>query len=104
MVYKDIKHDLNFYPKLRERKNKNWYIAVKLQKKYHTGLSIDKLIEIAVDAATLDRGWRYCLQHYPHLRGTDYEDKKVLEQAQITKLGYQGGVDVDEFKDVVANF
>lgn len=102
MIYKDIKHDLEFYPALRERKNKNRYIAVKLEKKYKTGLPIEKLIEIAIDASTIDRGWRYILQHTPRLRGKDYDEKKVLEQNKKIELGYEGGI--DEFKDLIDNF
>lgn len=104
MIYKDIKHDLEFYPQLRERKNKNRYIATKLQRKYKTNLSIETLTQIAMDASSYDRGWRYILQHHPRLRGTDYGDKKVLEDAKKVELGYEGGSDVEEFKSVVDNF
>lgn len=91
MLYKDIKHDLNFYPKLRERRNKNRYIAIKLEKKHKTGLSSEKLTEIVIEALTMDRGWRYVLQHNPRLRGTDYGDKKALEDDKEAKLGYSTG-------------
>lgn len=104
MNHKDVKHDLEFYPALRERKNKNRYIATKLERKYKTGLSIEKLIDIVVDASSSDRSWRYILQHYPKLRGSDYEDKKVLEQAKKVELGYEGGQDVSAFKDLIDSF
>lgn len=104
MVYKDVRHDLEFYPALRERKNKNKYIAVKLEKKYHTGIPIEKLMYIAMDAATIDRGWRYILQHHPRLRGSDYGEKKILEQAKKVELGYEGGADVKEFQDLIDSF
>jgi len=100
MVYKDVKHDLEFYPALRERKNKNRYIAVKLEKKYKTGLPIEKLIQIAVDASTLDRGWRYILQHHPRLRGKDYGDKDALEGKKKAELGYG---EIDKMADDIIN-
>lgn len=101
---KDVKHDLKFYPSLRERKNKNRYIAVKLEKKYRTGVPIEKLIEIVMEAANIDRFWRYCLQHDPKLRGSDYGDKKVLSQQKCVDLGYEGGQDVKEFKELIDSF
>lgn len=104
MVYKDIKHDLEFYPHLRERKNKNRYIAVKLEKKYKTGITLETLIRIAVEASTLDRGWRYILQNNPRLRGKDYGDKSVLSQEKQIELGYSAGSDIDEFKEIIAGF
>lgn len=102
--HSDIKHDLEFYPALRERKNKNRYIAVKLERKYKTGISVEKMMDIIFDAVTMDRGWRYILQHYPKLRGSDYGDKKVLEQSKKVELGYEGGPDVSEFKDLIDSF
>lgn len=104
MLFKDVKHDLEFYPQLRERKNKNRYIAIKLEKKYKTGLSISTLIDIAVDASTLDRGWRHILQNNPRLRGSDYGDKKTLELNKKAELGYEFGSDVSEFKDLIDSF
>ena len=87
----DVKHDLEFYPQVRERKNKNIYIARKLNKKYNVQLGIgeDRLKNLIEDAMTMDRAWRYCLQHYPKLRGSDYADKKVLEQEKQIELGYE---------------
>ncbi len=103
-VYADIEHDMKFYPQARERKNKNKYIARKLEKKHHTGVPESVLAEIVADVLGMDRGWRYVLQHNPKLRGTDYEDKKVLEQEKKGELGYQGGADVSEFKDLIDSF
>ncbi len=104
MIYKDIKHDLGFYPALRERKNKNKYIAVKLQRKYSLALSKAQLNDIVADVLLLDRGFRYILQHYPNLRGSDYGDKAMLEQQKKSDLGYIGGQDVSEFKDLIDSF
>lgn len=105
MIYKDIKHDLEFYPALRERKNKNRYIAVKIKRKHSLqNVKTELLMEIVADVLLLDRGWRYILQHHPKLQGSDYGDKKALEQAKIGELGYQGGQDMSEFKDLIDSF
>lgn len=105
MIYKDIKHDLSFYPALRERKNKNHYIANKIKRKHKLdNARVELLTEMVADVLLLDRGWRYVLQHDPKLRGQDYGDKKVLEQAKKGELGYQGGQDVDEFKKLIDSF
>lgn len=103
-VYNDIEHDLKFYPQTRERKNKNRYIARRLERKYHTGVDESVMAAIVADVLNTDRGWRYVLQHNPKLRGTDYGDKKVLEQEKVVELGYQGGADVSEFQDLIDKF
>lgn len=90
MTIKDVKHDLNFYPQFRERKNKDRYIAEKLEHKYHTEIKIDQLIEIIRDASNLDRNWRLTLQRNPRLRGLDYlEGKDRLEKGKLLELGYK---------------
>lgn len=103
-VYADIEHDLKFYPQTRERKNKNRYIARKLEKKHHTGVPENVMAEIVAEVLSMDRGWRHVLQHNPKLRGTDYDDKKVLEQEKQVELEYQAGSDVNEFQDIIDAF
>lgn len=89
MIYKDIKSDLEFYPPMRERKNKNLYIASKVNKKYQTSISKEQFVEIVGEILNLDRGWRYVLQKNPKLRGSDYGDKKGLEREKQRELGYR---------------
>lgn len=84
----DIKKDLTGHPALRERKNKNRYIAIKLERKYHTGLSTEALVNIIIDSSSMDRAWRKVLQDNPELRGTDYGDKDELEEKKVLELGY----------------
>ena len=88
MDRKAVKHDLEFYPQLRERKNKNKYEAMKLERKHKTGLPISKIQALIEDAATLDRNWRHVLQNNPRLRGKDYEEKTKLEIEKQLELGY----------------
>lgn len=104
LINKDIKNDLEFYPKLRERKNKNRYIAVKLERKHKTGIPVDVIAEIVAESLTYDRIWRYVLQNNPKLRGTDYVDKKPLAQDKMVDLGYQDGAGIAEFNQVIKDF
>lgn len=93
-MYEEIKAQLEKSPRGRERKNKNAFIAWILEKKYmpSMGLNLKQLENVIVDAGSYDRAWRKVLQEEPHLRGTDYGDKEVLEQEKMLELGYQPGI------------
>lgn len=90
-------------PRFRERSNKDKGIVNLLARKYHVlhnamndGLiTRDMLVAIIQDASTADRCWRQALQNNPNLRGTDYEDKKILEQEKQLELGYTPGYEKD---------
>lgn len=96
-VYEEIKEHLKGSPKARERKNKNRFIAWLVIKKYpvFTLEDIDTITHAVGDSLTFDRAWRQVLQHEPSLRGTDYEDKKILEQEKEIELGYTPGMASD---------
>lgn len=98
-IYDTIKGHLEKRPLARERKKKNQFIAFLLNKKYEsemqTGITIDILERLIVDAGSYDRAWRQVLQHEPTLRGTDYDDKTMLEQEKELELGYQPGIKKD---------
>jgi hypothetical protein len=46
-----------------------------------------------MDAASYDRQWRKLLAENESLRGSDYGDKKVLEDEKMVELGYQPGIE-----------
>ena len=98
-LYEEMKGYLERMPKARERKDKNRFLAVLLMRKYaprvQTGLDADILENIIVDASSYDRAWRQVLQHEPQLRGTDYDEKAMLEQEKELELGYQPGIKKD---------
>lgn len=90
-------------PLARERKNKNRALVNLLLNEYpaltrlYPDLENTKryLIGIVMRAATLDRAWRKTLEEVPYLRGKDYDQKEVLEQAVELGLGYTPGHDRD---------
>lgn len=54
-------------------------------------LTTDELIDLVKDFNSADRYWRMLLAEYPHLRGTDYNDKHEYEQRKELSLGYEAG-------------
>lgn len=89
--YEEIKTRLQNHPWFRERKAKNHGIARMLISKYKLDLNPIQLEQIIVEASSLDRVWRKVLQECPHLRGSDYEEKKILEQEAQINMGYEQG-------------
>ncbi len=88
----EVKHDLEFYPQIRERSNKNLYIARKLHKLYrlhNTMIDEVNLMDLIVEAASMDRAWRAITMKYPHLRGKDYQEKYSLAKRKQKELGYE---------------
>lgn len=98
-IYEEMKGYLERMPKARERKNKNKFLATLMEKKYasqmQTGFDVDVIERMLVSASTYDRAWRQVLEHEPSLRGSDYDDKKMLEQEKELELGYQPGIQKD---------
>lgn len=83
-------------PWFRERANKNLGIAEMLKEKYNLDIEVNRLKAVIEDANSMDRYWRLNLDddHFPELRGKDYETKKkVVQEAQV-KLGYESGYNV----------
>ncbi len=91
---KELTHLLIKYENLRERSKKNKLIAKLVQMKYPhelENISLDRIQEIIVDSWSYDRAWRKVLQDNDHLRGRDYDDKKILEQEAELGMGYAPG-------------
>ena len=78
-------------PQARERRNKNRAIANVLKTNYPELKNFDKtfLVRIIREANTLDREWRKVLQEKPDLRGSEYNQKDVLEEKKLIELGYR---------------
>lgn len=90
-IYEEVKTQLEKYPTARERAKKNRFIAWLLDKTYNwklAGLNVEAMENLLKDAATYDRAWRKVLQDEEHLRGSDYEDKTMLEKEKQIELGY----------------
>lgn len=89
----DLLNYLKKEPRARERKNKNRAIANVILQPYLKGFGINGNKEIMADMVgeilSLDRKWRKILEENPDLRGTDYEQKDILEQQAQINLGYE---------------
>lgn len=98
-----VEEYLKTEPKFRERKNKDRGIVnilmgrhAKLADAIRQGfLTKEYFTELMQEYASMDRAWRQALEHDSSLRGTDYDDKKVLEQKKQIELGYTPGYDSD---------
>lgn len=90
-------------PLFRERRNKDKGVVSLLMRRYpplaeaiEKGVITKNIVtEIVQDYASMDRAWRQTLEHDPALRGSDYYDKVVLEQAKQIELGYRPGHNAD---------
>jgi hypothetical protein len=60
-----------------------------------TDMSIPDLIDLVRDYTTADREWRDILKNEENLQGEDYEDKEVLAQEKMVKMGYTPGYEKD---------
>ena len=78
-------------PRFRERTNKNKGIANMLSEKYQIEIPKDKRDDFIADILSADRCWRLALSEDESLRGSDYEQKDVLEQKEMLYLGYIPG-------------
>jgi len=93
MNQETVRDFLEVHPKARERREKNRAIGRLLQSRYQflAGVPDTTLVDMVVDASNLDRYWRQTLEQHPHLRGTDYDTKKKVEQQKQQDLGYESG-------------
>lgn len=76
-------------PRFRQRSAKWRGIADLLIKKYNLDIDRRKLADVIADGSTADRSWRMALKENKDLRGTDYNDKDVLEEQAQINLGYK---------------
>src|SRR3990167_6494029 len=91
---KAVQNYLVQYPQLRERKNRANFIARLVQKKYPYELekvSLSRIADILLDGQGYLRAWNHVTQFNEHLRGRDYDDKKMLEQEAQLDIGYTPG-------------
>lgn len=86
-----LKTDVRF----RERSCKNKGIANLVMKKYGIEIPRDKRDDFIADILNADRNWRKCLEDFPELQGSDYNDKTRLEQEKQLVLGYMPGYNTD---------
>lgn len=91
-----VKEYLEYQPQARERKNRSravWNILTKKMYPQRNIESVSKELfdEYFVDIMSINRYILWVQQHYPELRGSDYEDKTNLEQKKKLELGYEPG-------------
>lgn len=94
MTIKELIIDtLKEHPAFRERSRKDRGFVILLKGKYPTlkNTDSDLLLTVIQESASMDRAWRQALQEHKELRGSDYEEKVVLEQEKVLSLGYEPG-------------
>lgn len=75
-------------PEARERANKNKALAKLMVDRYKLEVGGRTMTKVVGDILTEDRKWRKLLEDNPELRGSDYDDKEILEQEKQVELGY----------------
>lgn len=82
-----LKEDSRF----RERRNKNKGIANMLKEKYSVLSEVNReiVLDIIGDCINWERQWRDILLKNESLRGSDYNQKEILEQTKMLELGYE---------------
>lgn len=99
---KIVKERLENVPNFRERKNRGKYIAIlalrtlkeekheTLEKKFNSGalLTIQEMSAFGMRYDTLRNAWDTVLRDNPHLRGSDYDEGKKLEESVQRQKGY----------------
>ena len=73
----------------RQRSMKNMGIAeIILSKMPELKTGPEEFLQYALTMNnSIDRVWRKILEEYPHLRGSDYNDKDKLEAMTLAELG-----------------
>lgn len=99
-MYDKMEYLLKNEPRARERSNKNRSIAyfLKIHHPILESLPPKQLEEIIKLSNSYDRAWRKVTGDNPKLRGTDYGNKKELEQEKQVELGYGGNLYQDVIK------
>jgi hypothetical protein len=98
-----VREYLETEPRARERKNRArvvWNLLEKLEKVLNRNQTIESMskdffINHFSKIQSLNRSVNRIQQLYPELRGTDYEDKEVLEQEAQLEQGYTPGFNQD---------
>jgi hypothetical protein len=95
-MYEEVLQKLKNFPDFRERRFRSKYLSIlalrnlNLEDKYKDKtLTLEELAEFALTYASYERAWRKCLQDNETVRGTDWEEKQVLEERKMLELGYE---------------
>lgn len=89
-LYKLIKQN----KKARERLYVNRTVAYVMKQKHphvFENIPTDKMEYYVLQILKLNRQWRRIMQLEPDLRGRDYSYKKIAEQKEQIRLGYESG-------------
>lgn len=105
-MYEEVKKVLEDVPQFRERRFRGHFIFIMALR--NAGVITGKvksgdIVNIVVGNRTNPgafakipslcesyvREWRACMKDYPTLRGSDYNDKTILEQEKQITLGYE---------------
>lgn len=104
MIYHGLQsrvyHMLQEIPWTRERSRKDEAIVKLLTNKktwdgHLSAFTLPELTDLVKDHNSADRAWRLIIDAHKELRGSDYEDKKILEQKKQLDLGYTPGYHQD---------
>lgn len=84
-------------PQARERKNRWRAIGRVLEKNFTLDMPIEKIMEIAQEATSLDRKYRKLQRENKELRGTDYDEEEIESESQNWQInnGYEVGYSRD---------
>lgn len=92
----EVLQKLKNHESFRERRFRSKYLSIlalrnlNLEAKYKDKtLTLEELAEFATTYGSYERVWRKCLQENKDLRGTDWEDGKVLAEETMLKLNYE---------------
>ena len=96
----EILNKLQNFPRFRERKDRDTYIAILVARrlKLVTGeVKPSDMVSIPFTeyknflklARTYDRYWRGCLKNDESLRGSDYSEGEEMEENVLENLGYK---------------
>src|SRR3990167_3878921 len=103
-IYDTIKDKLEDFPQFRERRFREPYLVKlalrdrNLEEKevFYLGdnkyeLTLRELADFAHTYTSYDRLWRKCLNENEHLRGKDWNDRRIYEEQAQINLGYEAG-------------
>ncbi len=98
-IYDKIKIKLENFPNFRERRFRKNRLAIlalremeiehKLEEK--TPLTLEELVEFASKYDSYRHEYDAVLRENPHLQGSDYDDKTILEQEKQIEFRYEPG-------------
>lgn len=98
-----LKMYLEQTPRGRERRNKVRCVSNIIQKNHPSiqGIPPEVMCEIVDEVISYERYWRKILLEHPHLRGTDYNTKKMVVQKKQMELGYEPSALTKDFEEAL---